>query len=79
MDYGALWTTIGLIFDIVGVFGLFQYGIPPIPGRQGNIVTVTGQIDEEEKNQAARYDAYSWISLGLIQVGFIIQAFAVWI
>ena len=63
----------GLIFDIVGVLGLFKYGLPEdITG--GGSVFVSEETDLEEiRRTKDKYNLYSKISLSLIILGFLSQ------
>lgn len=59
-------TTLGLVLDIIGVLGLFRYGMPSDDYRKNRYVG--GDVDEENSlNTKSRF------ALGLIIVGFALQ------
>jgi hypothetical protein len=65
--------SIGLVLDIFGVVLLFLYGLPPQISRTGTTYVTTEEIDEEEKKQAKKYVFRSWVALGLLVTGFLLQ------
>lgn len=72
MMVGVSVNSLGLILDILGVIGLFRYGIPPEIDIHGEAVRLFGP---KEKNigKHRRYVLYSKISLGLLIAGFLLQ------
>lgn len=69
--------TIGLSLDIVGVVGLFLFGLPPKVSDQGFTLRIAPP-EPREVAKKKRYGIYSWSSLVLIVVGFSLQIAANW-
>ena len=63
----------GLVLDIVGVIILFKFGLPADIRRGGITHLITEQIDQEEADEAARYDRWSLVGLITLIVGFLVQ------
>ncbi len=63
----------GLVLDIVGVIILFKFGLPADIRRGGITHLITEQIDQEEADEAARYDRWSLFGLITLIVGFLVQ------
>lgn len=71
---------IGLIFDMVGVFFLFIYGLP----SKIESITDTYDFEDEKENKKEilksnrHIENMANIGLGLIIIGFIVQFFSYW-
>ena len=68
-------TIIGLIFDIIGVLMLFQYGLPSRFEPSSDSIVIEESIDDElkrnKKNRCIKILAF--IGLAFICLGFIFQ------
>jgi hypothetical protein len=71
--------SLGLIFDIAGVIIIWLYGLPPQVDRAGAQHLITEQVDEQEREKAARYDRYSRYGLALLIAGFVFQLVSNWL
>lgn len=69
--------TVGLIFDIIGVGLLFRYGLPEPIGKDG-ARRITWGTDEEETAKWKRYKRMSYLALGLLIFGFLLQIVSNW-
>lgn len=65
--------TMGLVIDIIGVIGLFKYGLPENVSRQGAKALGVLWNDPVEMSKAAHYDTMARLSLLLLIVGFGLQ------
>lgn len=63
----------GLIFDIIGVLGLFRYGLPSDLNKQGHVFYVHEKKNQEQIDKYKVYERNSKISLVLIVIGFLLQ------
>jgi hypothetical protein len=68
-------TIIGLIFDIIGVFMLFLYGLPSRIEPSGDLLGLEESTDEELKREKKnrRIKILAFIGLSFIFLGFIFQ------
>ena len=68
-------TIIGLIFDIIGVLMLFQYGLPSKFETSGDLIgleeSTDDELEREKKNR--RIKILAFIGLSFIFLGFIFQ------
>lgn len=64
---------IGLILDILGVIGLFKYGLPADISREGDVYIIAENNNQEEKDKWKKFNRISRICLGSIILGFIAQ------
>lgn len=72
-----VWLQIGgLSLDIIGVIGLFFFGLPPDFDRHGQSAIIWQEENEEDKKKGRLYAGFSRISLGLLVIGFSIQIIA---
>lgn len=67
-------TLIGLILDIFGVAIIYFWGLPEKIDKDGDILLSLGGADKEEIKKAKKYDFMSTIGLGMLIVGFSLQA-----
>jgi hypothetical protein len=67
-------TIIGLIFDIIGVLMLFQYGLPS-KIEVGDIIIADESTDDEIKRdkENRRIKKLAYIGLSFILLGFVFQ------
>lgn len=63
----------GLVLDIIGVFLLWRFGLPPLIDRGGDEYLVSGVTNKEEAKRAKYYDRFSHIGIGLVILGFVFQ------
>jgi len=76
--YAKIFSTIGLVTDIIGVILLFMYGLPSkIVGPPVRIVEQ--DITDEEQNKNSFITKMSYFGLSLLILGFIFQLIGVWI
>lgn len=68
-----LLSPLGLIFDIIGAFLIFKYGLPEEISRSGSSYMVNDDHSPDEKTLAAKYDKLSKIGFSLLIAGFILQ------
>jgi len=68
---------IGLMLDILGVIGLFLWGLPSEVSKNGlSAIGVEGKDTLEKKKKYCRHKWMSRISLSLLILGFMLQVFA---
>lgn len=67
---------IGLSLDILGVIGLYFFGLPPDFDRHGQSAIIWNEENEEDKRKGKRYAVLSRLSIGLIILGFGLQIVA---
>ena len=73
-------TSIGLAFDIIGVFILWRYGLPEALIRGGfGYVDPIVESDPVEKARAEQYNMWSRVALYLIVGGFFLQIVGAWL
>ncbi len=68
-------SSIGLVFDIIGVLILFKYGLPSkIQNHKGSIIREEGK-EEEKARKKENKKIKQWANLGLILIliGFLLQ------
>jgi len=63
----------GLVLDIIGVWLLWRFGLPAEVSRRGATYLVTTQVNQDEIAKAKRYERWSWIALGTLTLGFLMQ------
>jgi hypothetical protein len=69
-------SSVGLIFDMTGVFILYRNGLPSNINDDGGALLADGETSDEEeqrKNKNKKIRRYARIGLALIFVGFIFQ------
>ena len=66
-------SSIGLLFDIIGVILLFFYGIPKNLNPNGYIYKVKEDVNINEINTYKKYKYWSYIALIFLLIGFIFQ------
>lgn len=64
----------GLALDIIGVVLVFLFGLPPMVNPEGHSFIVDGTKDETEIQRASIYQHRGQCGLGLVVVGFLLQA-----
>jgi hypothetical protein len=74
-------TLVGLFLNLVGVILLFLYVLPRRERTEGIRVT---WINPDKPNQELirlerRWDTFSWIGLGCVVVGIVLQGLGVWL
>jgi len=65
-------SSLGLLFDIIGVLIIFFNGIHPKVPINPKVV-FGGTRDPKYKKQKMKVEIYAYIGLGLILIGFILQ------
>lgn len=70
--------TIGLVLTIVGVLGLFRFGMPFHVPTKGVITLALSQTSEEDIARERRYGLFAIISLVLVIAGTGFQIWATW-
>lgn len=71
--------TLGLILTIVGVLGLFRYGMPfHVPAGGQTIIGEPSDIDESELRLERRYGRIAGFSLVLVVIGTGLQIWGTW-
>lgn len=73
MGTADLINSVGLLFDVVGAFLIFRFGVATIIDTGGRDIVVGGQIGNEEAAKIYRHKRLSKIGLGLLLFGFILQ------
>ena len=75
MSCTDIFSSIGLILDIVGVALVFKYGLPADIRERGGtaIIWGGGKSDEEAKREHRHYKRMSSLGLGCLIVGFALQ------
>ena len=68
MDLSSCLNSVGLVFDIAGVLGLFKFGLPSKLFTDNTIV-----LNEYDHKKEATYRKMSNWSLASILVGFLLQ------
>jgi uncharacterized protein YqhQ len=68
-------TIIGLIFDIIGVLMLFQYGLPSRLETSSESICIEESTDDELKREKKnrRIKILAFIGLSFIFLGFVFQ------
>jgi hypothetical protein len=67
---------LGLLLNLVGVLGLFRYGMPYRVRTGGASAFLLEGEDDEAKRIEARYDAYGWVAITLVVLGTLAQIVA---
>ena len=73
MNYLYVLSSIGLFLDIIGVIMLFKYGLPSEVSKEGNVMIVLEQTDDEQIKKWKRYNLCSKVALSIIILGFVLQ------
>lgn len=63
----------GLILDIIGVILLFRYGLPPEGVSRTGAILIAWGNNPEGREKGKRYDRLSYVALGCLVVGFLVQ------
>jgi hypothetical protein len=74
-------TLVGLFLNLVGVILLFLYVLPRRERTEGIRVTWTNpnKPNQELIRLERRWDIFSWIGLGCVVVGIVLQGLGVWL
>ena len=74
-------TLVGLFLNLVGVILLFLYVLPRRERTEGIRVTWTNpnKPNQELIRLERRWDTFSWIGLGCVVVGIVLQGLGVWL
>ena len=74
-----IFSSAGLVFDVIGVAVLFVYG-PPQPDFQEDDIIVVPNQDQEmaAKTLKNKFKCRSRIGLSLLIIGFLFQLIGVW-
>lgn len=73
MSIQNLVNSAGLILDIAGAGLLWKFGLPAEISRTGAVHRITNEVDEAERNLAARYDRASFWGFLALVAGFVLQ------
>lgn len=68
---------VGLVLNTVGTALIWRFGLPQEVRRSGNSFLKFQKTDEGEKLKAKRFDLISNAGMGMIILGFILQAVAI--
>ena len=75
----AQWlNTIGLVSTILGVLGLFRYGMPFHVPTGGATFLITESKDQQEIDRERLYGRLAYAALALVIVGTGFQIWATW-
>ena len=79
VGWSACVSVAGLVFDIAGALLLFAYGLPSEVSPLGRYdpVHATHVEDEAETRKFKRHQRWSRVGLGLLILGFVLQAVGV--
>ncbi len=77
LHMARVFTTSGLILDIVGVMVLFRFGLPPRLAMSG-VLTLDRDNDAYQKKEK-RYRISSYAALFCLVTGFLLQIIGVWV
>lgn len=72
-EISILLQIIGLSLDILGVIGLYFFGLPPDFDRHGQSAIIWNEENEEDKRKGRIYAVFSRLALLLIIIGFTLQ------
>jgi len=74
MEKINLFSTIGLILDIIGVLMLFKYGLPSKVSEGTGRITEESKINEDIRNKKNKHIVImAYLGLTFILIGFIFQ------
>lgn len=65
--------SIGLVFDILGAYLLWKFGLPAAISREGTVGLATETDDHAEAAKAKQYDRLGNVGLILLVIGFVLQ------
>lgn len=68
----------GITLAYIGFMVLFRFGMPFRVASGGHIGLSVG-VDQRELDADVRYRAYGWLGFGLVTIGTIMQAVAVFL
>ena len=74
----SLFSTVGLVLDIVGAILLFKFGLPPDFDPLGRDFIMTSTENTEERAKGRRYRFWGQIGLICLVLGFAGQLLGVW-
>lgn len=69
---------VGLLLNTVGTALVWRFCLPQDVNRKGNDFLILQGKNETEKKKAKRFDCASNFGMGLILLGFILQAIAIY-
>lgn len=73
-----LLNTIGLLLTILGVLGLFRFGMPFHVPTGGATYLILETIDESEKAKEQSYSRLGYLFLAMVAFGTAFQIWASW-
>ncbi len=71
--------SLGLIFDIIGAYLVWHYGLPPDVNRRGTRRLLLEGVDQAEIQKAKRFDFRSSVGFVCLIIGFALQLVSNWV
>lgn len=73
MTCAQITMTAGLVLNMLGVLGLFFFGMPFTIRTGGAIILAVDETNEKAAQQEKLYDVLAWCSLALVLLGTVFQ------